>query len=166
MTRDVYKGLKEPADELDVVEAYGGEGKGQPNQRGYWVNSHYRNQGPDGGKDETQDRFSGMIEMTKLAVAGGSSWYETFHTYGVLVGEEETVYYCDEIEVARHRTARRRSGVRETGGMGAREALTLFMAALTRFTSSSPGRRRNSPSAAHASRRDLSQDSAAESSAR
>src|SRR5690606_34242292 len=91
MTQDVHKGLKEPADELDVIEAYGGEGSGAPNQRGYWIHSHYWNQAPDGKKDYTQDRFAGQIKMTEIESGGGASWHETFHTYGVLVGRDDTV---------------------------------------------------------------------------
>ncbi len=106
MTTGVHKGLKTPADELDVIEAYGGEGKGNPNQRGYWIHSHYWNQAPDGGKDYSQDRFADQIKMTQIPGGGEASWYETFHTYGVLIGKEYTVYYCDDIEVARHKTAR------------------------------------------------------------
>jgi len=106
MTTDVHKGMKEPADELDVIEAYGGEGQGQPNQRGYWINSHYWNQGPDGGKDLTQPGFAGMIDMCSLKGTDGSSWFETVHTYGVLVGESDTVYFCDGVEAARHPTSK------------------------------------------------------------
>lgn len=106
MTESVHKGLREPADELDIIEAYGGEGSGNPNQRGYWVASHYWNQGPDGKKDTTQPRVYQQIPMTELKGGSGASWYETFHTYGLLVGEEDTIYYCDGIEVARHKTAR------------------------------------------------------------
>lgn len=106
MTEDVHKGLRVPADELDVIEAYGGEGPGNPNQRGYWIHSHYWNQAPDGGKDYSQDRFAGQIKMTEIEGAGGASWYETFHTYGVLVGKDDTVFYMDGIEVARHKTAK------------------------------------------------------------
>lgn len=98
--------LRRPADELDVIEAYGGEGSGTPNAPGYMIHAHYWNQGKDGGKDYSQDRFAGPIHMTKLDGGGGASWYETFHTYGVYVGTEETIYYCDDIEVARHKTAR------------------------------------------------------------
>ncbi len=106
MTQGVHKGLREPADELDVIEAYGGEGSGAPNQRGYWIHSHYWNQAPDGKKDYTQDRFGGMIKMHEVPGLSGASWFETFHTYGVLVGREDTVYYCNGVEVARHKTAR------------------------------------------------------------
>lgn len=100
------KPLSRPSDELDIIEAYGGEGPGTPNSPGYMIHSHYWNQAPDGKKDYTQDRFAGPIPMTRLKGGGGASWYETFHTYGLLVGKEDTVYYCDDIEVARHKTAK------------------------------------------------------------
>jgi hypothetical protein len=106
MTQDIHKGLREPVDELDIIEAYGGEGPGHPNQTGYWIASHYWNQGPNGGKDYSQPRFYDQIKMTELGDGNRATWYETFHTYGVLVGEEDTIYYCDNIEVARHKTAR------------------------------------------------------------
>ncbi|MEX0655285.1 MAG: RICIN domain-containing protein [Phycisphaeraceae bacterium] len=106
MTQDIHKGLDVPVDELDIIEAYGGEGPGNPSQTGYWIHAHYWNQGPDGEKDTTQDRFAGKIPMTEIEGTGGASWFETFHTYGVLVGEEHTVYYLDDIEVARHETAK------------------------------------------------------------
>jgi hypothetical protein len=106
MTTGVAKGLKTPADELDVIEAYGGEGSGAPNQRGYWIHAHYWNQAPDGKKDYTQDRFAGMIKMDQIQGHSSASWFETFHTYGVHVDAENTVYYCNGIEVARHKTAR------------------------------------------------------------
>lgn len=107
MTKGVHKGLKEPADELDVIEAYGGEGKGNPNQRGYWIASHYWNQGPNGEKDKTQPGVYEQIRMTNLPGGGSkASWYETFHTYGVKITKEDTIYYCDNIEVKRHKTAK------------------------------------------------------------
>jgi hypothetical protein len=106
MTKGVYKGLKEPADELDVIEAYGGEGPGNPNQRGYWIASHYWNQGPNGDKDKSQPGVYEQIPMTELKGASGASWFETFHTYGIKITPEDTIYYCDNIEVKRHKTAR------------------------------------------------------------
>lgn len=92
-------------DELDVIEAYGGEGPGNPNSGGrYMIATHWWNQGPDGGADETQPGFYGPVDMRSLG--GGAAWWETPHTYGVRVGKEETVYFCDNFEVARHPTAR------------------------------------------------------------
>jgi hypothetical protein len=93
------KPLRRTSDELDIIEAYGGEGPKTPNAPGYMIHAHYWNQAPDGGKDYSQDRFAGPIHMTKLKGGGGASWFETFHTY-------ETIYYCDDIEVARHKTAK------------------------------------------------------------
>ena len=102
MTTGVAKGLHVPADELDVIEAYGGEGPRRPNAPGYMIASHTWNQ--DDYKKPDGYGFYGPIHMRGLPGGGGASWYETPHTYGVLVGEEFTVYYCDDIEVARHRT--------------------------------------------------------------
>ena len=106
MTTGVAKGLKEPSDELDVIEAYGGEGPGNPNQRGYWIASHYWNQGPNGDKDKSQPGVYEQIPMTELKGASGASWFETFHTYGIRITPEDTIYYCDGIEVKRHKTAK------------------------------------------------------------
>jgi hypothetical protein len=107
MTKEHDKpAVRRQSDELDIIEAYGGEGPGTPNAPGYMIHSHFWNQAPGGKKDYTQDRFAGPIPMTSLKGGGGASWFETFHTYGLLVGREDTVYYCDDIEVARHKTAR------------------------------------------------------------
>ncbi len=100
------KPLRRTSDELDIIEGYGGEGPKTPNAPGYMIHAHYWNQAPDGGKDYTQDRFAGPIHMTKLEGGGGASWFETFHTYGLYVGKEDTIYFCDDIEVARHKTAK------------------------------------------------------------
>lgn len=100
------KPLRRTSDELDVIEAYGGEGSKTPNAPGYMIHAHYWNQGEKGQKDYSQPRFAGPIHMTKIPGGGGASWYETFHTYGVYVGKDDTIYYCDDIEVARHKTAR------------------------------------------------------------
>lgn len=106
MTADTWKGMKTPVDELDVIEAYGGEGPGTPNAPGYEIASHYWNQGPGGEKDKSQPGVHKPILMTTLPGAKGSSWYEEFHTYGVRIGKDDTIYYCDDIEVGRHPTAR------------------------------------------------------------
>ena len=97
------------SDELDVIEAYGGEGKGQPNSNGkYFISTHYWSQGPGGkGKDEKQQGHGqDRVWMYELQEGKGSSWFESFHTYGVYVGLEDTVFYCDNVEVRRHKTAR------------------------------------------------------------
>lgn len=87
-------------DELDIIEAYGGLGKGHPNQPGYAVTSHFwRQTNADGSKKKG---FGSRIPIRK--VGGGSYWSSTFHTYAVLITEQDTVYYCDDIEVYRHPT--------------------------------------------------------------
>ncbi|MFA7344309.1 MAG: family 16 glycosylhydrolase [Terrimicrobiaceae bacterium] len=89
---------KVPGDELDIVEAYGGVGKGNPNSPGYSVTSHFWNQtGPDGKPLPVVDK---RIEIKKLG--GKSYWSTTFHTYAVKVTETDTIYYFDDIEVLRH----------------------------------------------------------------
>ena len=88
-----------PVDELDVIEAYGGRGKGHPNHDDiYCIVSHFWGQtNPDGTRKK---EFDTRVPMTQLA--GKSSWSETFHTYGLYVGLEETVYYFNDMEVLRH----------------------------------------------------------------
>ena len=76
MTQDTYKGLQEPADELDIIEGYGGTGPHHPNQSGYWTTTHNWNQA---GK---QPGVYKQYPMTKFG--GHSSWWETFHIYGWL----------------------------------------------------------------------------------
>ncbi|MDB6080386.1 MAG: hypothetical protein JWO82_4133 [Akkermansiaceae bacterium] len=106
MTQQTYKGGNTPVDELDVIEAYGGEGPGNPNFPGYEATSHYWNQGDDGKKDTAQPGIHGPISMTTLPGLRGSSWYDEFHTYGVKVGKDDTIYYCDNVEIGRHPTGR------------------------------------------------------------
>ncbi len=101
MTRSVYKGLKEPADELDTIEAYGGEGPKSPKQTGYWIATHYWNQGEEGKKQK------GIYQQIKMTEIGGkSSWFSTFHVYGTKITMTDTIYYCDNVEVGRHPTGK------------------------------------------------------------
>jgi beta-glucanase (GH16 family) len=93
-------GVKGPADELDVIEAYGGEGPHNPNSKGeYCATTHFWNQGPDAKK-----RKHASLAVPLRTIGGGSSWWETFHTYGCKITETDTIYYCDDIEVARDPT--------------------------------------------------------------
>lgn len=39
-----------------------------------------------------------------MELGGKSYWSTTFHTYGLYVGRDETIYYFDGIEVLRHTT--------------------------------------------------------------
>ena len=87
-------------DELDIVEAYGGVGKGNPNHPGYSITSHFWGQKePDG---TYKKRFNKRVPIMELG--GKSYWSTTFHTYGLYVGRDETIYYFDGIEVLRHTT--------------------------------------------------------------
>lgn len=87
-------------DELDIVEAYGGVGPGNPNHPGYSVTSHFWNQkDADGNRKKEYDR---VVPITEIG--GKSYWSDTFHTYGLYVDEKDTVYYFDGIEVLRHPT--------------------------------------------------------------
>jgi hypothetical protein len=96
---------KSPGDELDIIEAYGGEGPREPNAFDtYMICPHCWNQG-EAGKAIEKKAFEGMhnpIRMRKFGIP--STWYETFHTYGCKITETDTIYYCDNIEVGRHAT--------------------------------------------------------------
>ncbi len=102
-----YNKLKDktPCDELDIIEAYGGEGPGSPNAGDtYMITPHCWTQGEAGKAAETE-AFKAMHNPIRMKKAGiPSTWYETFHTYGCKVTETDTIYYCDNIEVGRHAT--------------------------------------------------------------
>ncbi len=87
-------------DELDIVEAYGGNGKGHPNHPGYSIVTHPWNQKhPDGSEKPHPNTVVRMMEL-----GGKSYWSATFHTYAVSIGLADTVYYLDDVEVFRHPT--------------------------------------------------------------
>ncbi len=89
-----------PADELDIVEAYGGVGPGNPNHPGYSVTSHFwRQTNPDGSRKRGYSRRVPIMEL-----GGRSYWSTTFQTYGLKIGLDDTVYYFNDIEVLRHPT--------------------------------------------------------------
>ena len=87
-------------DELDVIEAYGGWGEGNPNNTGYWVTSHFWNQTDEQGKP--LEHPGKLIKMTAGKL--GTSWNQTFHTYGLRVDSLTTTYYLDDEEVWSHPT--------------------------------------------------------------
>ena len=102
-----YKKLKDktPCDELDIIEAYGGEGVGSPNADDrYMITPHCWNQGARGKALETKanEAMRNPIRMRKAGIP--STWFEAFHTYGCKVTETDTIYYCDDLEVGRHAT--------------------------------------------------------------
>jgi hypothetical protein len=88
------------SDELDIVEAYGGQGKKNPNFPGYAATTHYWGQkGPDG-----KQRKAGHADAPVMDIGGKSSWSTTFHTYAVKITKTDTIYYFDDIEILRHPT--------------------------------------------------------------
>ena len=101
---------KEPVDELDIIEAVGGEGPGRPNATGdpklgalYQVTPHTWNQPQNQslGEQAYKDMHD-PIDMLKFGVP--STWYEAFHIYGCKITDTDTIYYLDNIEIARHPT--------------------------------------------------------------
>lgn len=96
---------KTPCDELDIIEAYGGEGRGHPNAGDtYMITPHAWNQG-QAGKALEKQAFDGLHNPVRMGKFGiPSSWFETFHTYGCQITETDTIYYCDNVEVGRHPT--------------------------------------------------------------
>jgi beta-glucanase (GH16 family) len=102
---DQVKGRKVPCDELDIIEAYGGEGPREPNAFDtYMITPHCWDQGEPGNAAEKQafEAMHNPVHMRKFGIP--STWFETFHTYGCKITETDTVYYCDNVEVGRHAT--------------------------------------------------------------
>jgi hypothetical protein len=102
---DRLKGHDVPVDELDIIEAYGGEGPRDPTKTSdtsgaaYRITSHFWNQGLAG---KLQRGVANAISMRRIG--GTAAWWETFHTYGCKITAQDTIYYCDDIEVGRHPT--------------------------------------------------------------
>lgn len=94
---DEYKGGKwgDKSDELDIIEAYGGDGPTHPNApRAYMVTPHMW-----GYQDVNITDKANPIDMHK--VGGGGGWADTPHTYGLLVTKNIFVFYLDNVEVLR-----------------------------------------------------------------
>jgi hypothetical protein len=100
MTERLKHAQKHGPDELDIIEAYGGEGPGRPNSDGrYRITSHFWDQGEAGKVQKGVDNAIPMYEL-----GGKSSWSDSFHTYGCKLTQSDTIYYCDDLEVGRHLT--------------------------------------------------------------
>ncbi len=99
------KNTHNPCDELDIIEAYGGEGPKAPNAYDkYMVSMHTWNQG-DAGQKIKEEYAKTLVRPTEMKKFGiPSTWFETPHVYGCLVTETETIYYCNDIEINRHKT--------------------------------------------------------------
>ena len=102
-----YKTLgdKTPTDELDVIEAYGGEGPHEPNSGDkYQITPHAWNQG-DAGSSLASADYAALHNPAAMHAHGiPSTWYEALHTYGCEITATDTIYYCDNIEMGRHPT--------------------------------------------------------------
>jgi len=105
MTDYKLLGDKTPVDELDIIEAYGGEGPHEPNSKDlYQITPHAWNQG-DEGNALGASNYAAMHNPASMHKAGiPSTWYEAFHTYGCKITATDTIYYCDNIEMGRHPT--------------------------------------------------------------
>lgn len=102
---NTYKDPNAPAgssasDELDVIEGYGGRGKGNPNFPSYNATTHFWGQKEKDGKNKPD----AVKTISMLDIGNQSSWSTTFHTYGIKVTETDTIYYLDDNEVFRHPT--------------------------------------------------------------
>lgn len=106
-----------PCDELDIIEAYGGEGPKSPNAADkYCVTPHAWGQGEAGKAAEQaalKEIFAGkgsakmdwahqVVSPRNIGIP--STWYQAMHIYAVKVTEADTIYYCDDIEIGRHKT--------------------------------------------------------------
>lgn len=101
-----YPDQRVPCDEIDIIEAYGGEGPGRPNAFDkYCITPHAWNQGRDGKKleDDVIKQMGGIVaSMNQIGIP--STWFQTLHTYAVKITDSDTIYYCDDIEIRRHKT--------------------------------------------------------------
>jgi len=95
---------REAVDELDIIEAYGGEGPGKPNAKSvYAITPHAWNQSDS--LTAICNNFYNALTFQDMSKHGiPSTWYETSHTYGCKITADATIYYCDNIEMARHAT--------------------------------------------------------------
>ncbi len=102
---DNLSNVNQPCDELDILEAYGGEGPGHPNAHDiYMITPHAWSQKGSAAEALT-DKFYRTKSPTHMSRFGiPSTWYEAMHTYGCKITETDTIYYCDNIEVVRHPT--------------------------------------------------------------
>jgi len=103
-----YPDQRDPCDELDIIEAYGGEGPGRPNAGDlFCITPHAWNQGERGHQAEAAvmkqlGPGAPAVSMRKIGIP--STWFQTLHTYGCKITESDTIYYVDDIEIRRHAT--------------------------------------------------------------
>jgi hypothetical protein len=87
-------------DELDIIEAYGGQGWGNPNFPGYAVTSHYWGEKDANGVQIKDDH----TDVPIMDLGGKSTWSTTFHTYAIKITKTESTYYFDDIPVLTYPT--------------------------------------------------------------
>jgi beta-glucanase (GH16 family) len=97
-------GGEQQCDELDIIEAYGGEGAGKPNSGPVYAATPHAWAQPGAPTQIADDfyRTKAFVNMYNFGIP--STWYEASHIYGCKVGLDYTIYYCDNIEVGRHET--------------------------------------------------------------
>ena len=101
--KDNINSYSEICDELDIIEAYGGEGSGSPNAGPlYSIAAHAW--GQTGDPLQICNEFYSKYFPTNMYNHGiPSTWYEP-HIYGCKINKDTTYYYCDNIEVGKHKT--------------------------------------------------------------
>ncbi|MBA3937000.1 MAG: discoidin domain-containing protein [Planctomycetes bacterium] len=103
-----YPDQRVPCDELDIIEAYGGEGSGRPNAGDkFCITPHAWNQGAAGKRAEDAALKAigpGAPVVSMRAKGIASTWFQAFHTYGCKITTTDTIYYCDDVEMGRHPT--------------------------------------------------------------
>jgi hypothetical protein len=92
--------------EYDVIEAYGGQGPGNPNFANYAATSHYWNEKdadgkPYGSADGKQVGYEAK-NIPIVDLGGKSTWSTTFHTYGIQITKTDVTYYFDDQPVFTH----------------------------------------------------------------
>ncbi len=106
MTDYKLKGDKTPCDELDIIEAYGGEGPGSPNADDrYMVTPHAWNQGEAGKAIENRRPSRGCTTPSGCGSSASRPPGSSRSTpTAARSPRTDTIYYCDDIEVGRHET--------------------------------------------------------------
>ena len=99
--KDNINDNNEPCDELDIIEAYGN--MSERDKQIYRIAAHPWSQ--TGEAEQLIAGFyegAGKVDPYKFGIL--STWFDVPHTYGCKITEDFTIYYCDDIEVARHAT--------------------------------------------------------------
>lgn len=110
MAPDLIGKPNTPCDELDIIEAVGGEGPTHPIDRSpgsfdlFQITPHCWTQGKEGEALAAQayKDIKNPAAMSRIGIP--SSWFDTFHTYGCKITETETIYYVDNKEMGHHKT--------------------------------------------------------------